>query len=107
MKLRSRDCSRLTTSEMRWSCSVAMRSSAVNLGLAASLIYCCRRMRGVDIVGGGSGCKTFFCDQLARQSGRNLQAGRGLKVEFLIISLHRITWMRSPNFRFFHDLSAV
>src|SRR3989337_4461384 len=42
MKWRSRDCSRLTTSEIRWSCSSAIGSTRV----AASFIYGCRRMRG-------------------------------------------------------------
>src|SRR3989442_151378 len=40
MKLRSRDCSRLTTSEIRWSGSSAIRSR-----LVASFTYGCRRMR--------------------------------------------------------------
>ena len=46
MKLRSRDCSRLTTSEIRWSCS-----SAIGSRLTASFTYGCRRMKGADIVG--------------------------------------------------------
>src|SRR6266550_6508483 len=46
MKLRSRDCSRLTTSEIRWSCW-----SGIGSALAASFIYGCRRIRGADIVG--------------------------------------------------------
>ena len=56
MKLRSRDCSRVTTSEIRWSCSCAIRCRP-----AASFIYGCRRMRGADIVGRG------FCGRLTRQ----------------------------------------
>src|SRR5580700_5896012 len=48
MKLRSRDCSRLTTSEIRRSCSRLIRSR-----LAASFIYSCRRLEGTNIVGGG------------------------------------------------------
>src|SRR5580765_8413364 len=46
MKLRSRDCSRPTTSEMRWSCSRDIRFRP------ASFTYGCRRMRAADIVGG-------------------------------------------------------
>src|ERR1022692_4089803 len=41
MKLRRRDCSRLSTSEIRWSCS-----SAICSRVAASFTYCCRRMKG-------------------------------------------------------------
>ena len=41
MKLRGRDCSRLTTSEIRWSCS-----SAICSRIAASFTYGYRRMRG-------------------------------------------------------------
>src|SRR5882762_5908830 len=50
MKLRNRDCSRLTTSEIRWSCSSAIRS-AIRTTLAVSFTYSCRRMRAADIVG--------------------------------------------------------
>src|SRR5439155_13399049 len=41
MKLRSRDCSRLTTSEIRRSCS-----SAIGARQAAFFTYGCRRMKG-------------------------------------------------------------
>src|SRR5215210_7472838 len=41
MKLRSRNCSRLTTLEIRWSCS-----SGIRFRLSAFFIYSCRRMRG-------------------------------------------------------------
>src|SRR5262245_10836795 len=51
MKLRSRGCSRLTTSEIRRSGSRAMRSR-----LVASFTYGCRRTRGADIVG-SPGCR--------------------------------------------------
>src|ERR1035438_3279048 len=41
MKLRNRDCSRTTTSEIRWSCS-----SAICSRLAMPFTYRCRRMSG-------------------------------------------------------------
>src|SRR5579872_1674720 len=61
MKLRSRDCSRSTTSEIRWSCSNAIRS-----GLAASVIHGCRRMRGENIVGSGGVVKNRIFQGLQR-----------------------------------------
>src|SRR5262245_40635495 len=48
MKFSKRERSRLTTSEMRWSCSSAMRSK-----LAAPSMHLGRRMRRLDIVGIG------------------------------------------------------
>src|SRR5207245_11455356 len=46
MKLRSRDCSRLTTSEIRWSCSVIDRGL-----LSAWATYICRRRKERNISG--------------------------------------------------------
>src|SRR6266536_6612552 len=60
MKLRSRDCSRLTTPEIRWSCSTAIRSR-----LVAAFTCCCGRMRAEDIVGSAK----LLIDQLW-QDGR-------------------------------------
>src|SRR5438132_10493261 len=51
MKFRSRDCSRVTTSEIRSSCS-----NAISSRLAALLIYRCRRTSNTDIVGWLSYC---------------------------------------------------
>src|ERR1035438_9120203 len=51
MKLRSRDCSCLTTSVIRRSCSTLICSQ-----LAASFIYGCRRMTGCEYCGG---CPVF------------------------------------------------
>src|ERR1039457_1341820 len=60
IKLPSRDCSRLSTWEIRWSCSSAIRSR-----LATSFTYGYRRIRG-----GGYCRERHFADSEGRRSPR-------------------------------------
>src|SRR5579863_6716485 len=71
MKLRSRDCSRLTTSAIGWSSSSAIRSKP---GLAASFIYGCRRMRGCGY------CRVARATACVAAQAENVMSLRGLLV---------------------------